>query len=93
MLRNENLVDIDNKFPITVDLKYQQQDIHPVSTGSIFYAVTGHGAWARSLAMPLGAGYEVSVSMVYETKNAALCESMETSHGDRTITKRSFQTT
>lgn len=63
----------------------------PVSSGSVFYSVSGRGAWARSLAMPLGAGYEVQVSSVEGPQDVALCESAEASHGDRAVTKAVFK--
>lgn len=88
--KGEKVADIDHSFQIasagaghSSDLRH---DAHPVSTGSVFYAVSGRGAWARSLAMPLGSGFEVSVSEVSVTPHAALCESMEASHGDRAMT-------
>ena len=64
---------------------------HSVSTGSIFYAVSGRGAWARTLAMPLGGGYEVSVSSCAIPSKATLCESMEATHGDRDVTQGVFR--
>lgn len=64
--------------------------LFPASSGSVFYSVSGRGAWARSLSMPLHAGYEVQVSAVGETRDAALCESSEASHGDRAVTKAVF---
>jgi 3'(2'), 5'-bisphosphate nucleotidase len=59
----------------------------PSSTGSIFFAVSGHGAFIRSLEMPLGAAYEVSVSngQTGPTSNIRLCESMEAAHGNRAV--------
>ena len=35
---------------------------HSPAAGSIFFAVQGQGAYARSLSMPLGAAYQVQVS-------------------------------
>ncbi|KAJ1438866.1 hypothetical protein B484DRAFT_392041 [Ochromonadaceae sp. CCMP2298] len=60
--------------------------------GSIYFAVTGRGAFARSLSMPLGGAFEVSPSMVKETADAQLCESAEAVFGDRDLTCRVAKT-
>lgn len=57
---------------------------HPHS-GSIYYAVSKQGAFARSLSMPRGAAYEVTTSTVAESSRARLCESAEALFGDREI--------
>lgn len=62
--------------------------IHPPSSGSIFYAVTNRGAFARSLAMPLAGAFEVTASLTHGPGDAiTLCESVEASHGDRGVTQ------
>ena len=58
------------------------------STGSLYFAVSGRGAFARSLSQPFGAAYEVQVSSVKEGSDSKLCESAEASHGDRSTTIR-----
>ena len=90
-----NIAEIDQSFTVKSTttgptLQSTEATLFPASSGSVFYSVTGRGAWARSLSMPLGAGYEVQVSAVDETRNAALCESSEASHGDRAVTKAVF---
>jgi len=60
--------------------------VFPPSSGSLYFAVTGQGAFARSLAMPLGGAFEVRVSDTDVPAEATLCESTEASHGDRDIT-------
>lgn len=51
--------------------------------GSIYFAVTGCGAFARSLDMPLGGGFEISVSTETNPVDAVLCESYEAAFGSR----------
>lgn len=58
------------------------------STGSLYFAVSGRGAFARSLSQPFGAAFEVQVSSVKEGSDSKLCESAEASHGDRSTTIR-----
>ena len=95
-----NVADIDSCFGVAVTAddgagagagSGELLRVHPPSAGSVFYAVQGRGAWARSLSMPLGAGYEVTVSGVREASAAALCESVEASHGDRAVTQGVFK--
>jgi hypothetical protein len=60
--------------------------VFPPETGSIFYAVTGMGAYGRSLSMPEGAGYEVEVSGFNRPfSELVLCESTEAAFGNRTV--------
>jgi len=89
VLQNTRVAEIAE--PFNFDSSSSSTTAHPLGAGSIFYAVSGRGAWARSLAMPLGAGYEVSVSSVSDATSAALCESMEASHGDREVTEGVFK--
>ena len=63
---------------------------HSPAAGSIFFAVQGQGAYARSLSMPLGAAYQVQVSPCPMFNHAAMCESAEASHGDRGTTERVY---
>lgn len=63
---------------------------HSPAAGSVFFAVAGRGAYARSLAMPLGGAYEVQVSGCQSPGDAAMCESAEAAHGDRGTTQRVF---
>jgi 3'(2'), 5'-bisphosphate nucleotidase len=64
---------------------------HPSQAGSLFFAVSGMGAFARSLAMPAGAAVEVNVcSPLRQTGDAVLCESVEANHGDRRVTAEVF---
>jgi len=63
---------------------------HSPAAGSVFFAVAGRGAHARSLAMPLGGAYEVQVSGCPSPADAAMCESAEAAHGDRGTTQRVF---
>lgn len=89
-----NVADIDPSFMISAVGGAEggvPVPAHSVSTGSIFYAVSGRGAWARTLAMPLGGGYEVSVSSCAIPSTATLCESMEATHGDRDVTQGVFR--
>jgi 3'-phosphoadenosine 5'-phosphosulfate (PAPS) 3'-phosphatase len=63
---------------------------HP-DCGSLYYAVTGQGAFARTLTMPLGAAYEVTTSGVTDASRAVLCESAEAAFGDRRVSARTSQ--
>jgi 3'(2'), 5'-bisphosphate nucleotidase len=63
---------------------------HP-DCGSIYYAVTGQGAFARTLAMPHGAAFEVTTSGVTDAARAVLCESAEAAFGDRRVSARTSQ--
>jgi len=83
--KGQQVADIEHGFDVDTTR------VHPVSAGSIFYAVSGRGAWARTLGMPIGAGFEVTVSGVDDSSQAALCESMEASHGDRDVTQGVFK--
>jgi hypothetical protein len=67
---------IENKRGVIQDRK-----VFSPRGGSIFFAVTGRGAYARPLAMPLGGAYEVQVSDCKEASNSILCESAEATHG------------
>jgi HAL2 family 3'(2'),5'-bisphosphate nucleotidase len=58
------------------------------SSGSIYYAVTNQGAYAKSLGMPEDAGYEVQVQVSNSLEDSILCESVEASHGSRDITSK-----
>ena len=68
-----------------------QLHTHPSQAGSLFFAVSGMGAFGRSLAMPAGAAVEVCVCPpLRQTGDAVLCESMEANHGDRRVTVEVF---
>jgi 3'(2'), 5'-bisphosphate nucleotidase len=79
---------------IDAPLRTDSQDIplipHP-DCGSLYYAVTGQGAFARALAMPHGAAYEVTTSGVSDASRAVLCESAEAAFGDRRVSARTSQ--
>eukprot|EP01038_Epipyxis_sp_PR26KG_P007806 gene7806-10601_t len=62
-------------------------EIRNISSGSLFYAVSSYGAFARTIAMPLDAAFEVSVSGVSDSPSSTLCESIEAFTGDRRITE------
>ena len=66
----------------------QNIGLAPLNKGCVFFALSGHGAFVRSLSMPLGAAYQVQVSDVLEPSEAVLCESMESTHGDRDTTAK-----
>lgn len=64
---------------------------YPSRAGSLFFAVSGMGAFARSLSMPAGAAVEVNVCPpLRQTGEAVLCESVEANHGDRRVTAEVF---
>lgn len=63
---------------------------HPHS-GSLYFAVTNQGAFARSLSMPLGAAFEVTTSAVADSSQAKLCESAEAMFGDREVAARTAE--
>jgi 3'(2'), 5'-bisphosphate nucleotidase len=63
---------------------------HP-DCGSVYYAITGQGAFARALAMPHGAAFEVTTSGVADASKAVLCESAEAAFGDRRVSARTSQ--
>jgi HAL2 family 3'(2'),5'-bisphosphate nucleotidase len=71
-------------------IKESSTNLHlfPTTSGSIFFAVSGHGSFARSLSMPLGAAYEVFVSQTSKSSDCVLCEAAEALHGDRTVTMK-----
>eukprot|EP01041_Mallomonas_annulata_P001072 gene1072-2100_t len=60
--------------------------VHNPEAGSVFFAVSGEGAFARSLSMPVGAAFEVQISQQRDVTAAVLCESYETTYGDRDTT-------
>ena len=60
--------------------------IYPYDSGSVYFAVSGQGAYARSLAMDAGAATEVQVSYKADAKDAVVCEAAEQSHGNRGVT-------
>jgi 3'-phosphoadenosine 5'-phosphosulfate (PAPS) 3'-phosphatase len=61
--------------------------VFPPSAGSVFYAKTGAGAYARALGMSDTQGYEVQVSAVPTLDEYVVCESSEATHGSRDITR------
>jgi len=63
---------------------------HPHS-GSVYFAVTNQGAFARSLCMPFGAAFEVTTSATTDGSKARLCESAEAMFGDREVTTRTAE--
>ena len=75
----------------TISHKNNNLHLFPSSSGTIFFAVTGHGAFIRSLSMPLGAAYEVSVSSSSVSSECVLCEAKEALHGDRSVTMKVSQ--
>lgn len=84
VLQNEaDMCAIDKPFRISSDIT-----LFPPDIGAIFFAVSGHGAYARSLGMVPGAACEVSVSTVAEAGTAVLCESAEGGFGDRAVTAK-----
>jgi 3'-phosphoadenosine 5'-phosphosulfate (PAPS) 3'-phosphatase len=62
--------------------------VHSPDSGSLFFAVLGRGAFARSLSMPLGAAFEVQVSGCPDAADGVMCEAAEAAHGDRGTTIR-----
>ncbi len=65
---------------------------YPSNSGAIFFAITGRGAFARSLSMPFGAAIEVTVNPTDMKSEITLCESVEAGHGNRTISKSLHKT-
>jgi 3'-phosphoadenosine 5'-phosphosulfate (PAPS) 3'-phosphatase len=76
------------QYPPAASTAGQERRVFSPSTGSLHFAVSGRGAFARSLSQPLGAAFEVQVSSVKEGRDSKLCESAEASHGDRSTTIR-----
>ena len=73
------------------DLEEKGVHAYPSDSGSLFFAVSGQGAFARALAMPPGAAHEVNVQLpLLHASNAVLCESVEASHGNRRVTSEVF---
>lgn len=68
----------------------RERHVFSPEAGSLYFAVTGRGAFARSLSQPLGAGFEVQVSGCRTSRESRLCESSEASHGDRSTTLKVF---
>jgi 3'(2'), 5'-bisphosphate nucleotidase len=68
----------------------RERHVFSPAAGSLYFAVTGLGAFARSLSQPLGAGFEVQVSGCRTSRESRLCESSEASHGDRSTTLKVF---
>jgi 3'(2'), 5'-bisphosphate nucleotidase len=68
----------------------RERHVFSPAAGSLYFAVTGRGAFARSLSQPLGAGFEVQVSGCRTSRESRLCESSEASHGDRSTTLKVF---
>ena len=66
-------------------------DLPAAESGSLYFAVSGQGAFVRSLSMPLGAAFEVRVSGKREVRAATLCESYEASHGNREVSSKVFE--
>ena len=65
--------------------------VYPSNAGCVFFAVTGSGAYVRSLAMAPGAALEVNVQLPLKSNNkTVLCESVEASHGNRRVTQSVF---
>lgn len=60
--------------------------LFPPKAGSVYFAASGLGAFARSLGGPLGGAFEVQVSASASAPEAVLCESAEASHGSRDVT-------
>lgn len=59
-----------------------------VSSGSIYFAVSGEGSFARALDMQLGAASEIFVSGIDKPIQSVLCESVEATFGNRDVTKQ-----
>lgn len=60
--------------------------VYPLDSGSVYFAVSGQGAYARSLSMDAGAATEVQVSFKSDAREAVVCEAAESSHGNRGVT-------
>ena len=76
---------------------------HGAEAGSMYFAVTGAGAFCRALGQPFGAAFEVNTSLkkpaISGTDTAAgvgagtgadlkLCEAFEAAHGDRDTSRK-----
>ena len=68
--------------------KQELLKVSSLDSGSIYFAATGCGSYAKSLSMVPGAGLEVQVSDVSDTKDATLGESAEASFGSRKTTSK-----
>lgn len=88
-IQEPSYVPIPSDLVTTIENRMKPTDtellVFPPSSGSIYYAVSGEGAYAKSLSMSDGAGYEVQVSDC-DSKDIILCESTEASHGNRDVT-------
>ena len=67
-------------------------NIFPPTSGTLFYAHSGTGAYAKLLNMPNYAGFEVNVDTInsmtsQSTSYAILCEATEATHGNRDVTQ------
>lgn len=60
--------------------------VYSSSSGCVFFAVSGQGAYARSLTMEPGAAIEMQVSARRNAVGAVMCESAEAAHGNRGVT-------
>jgi 3'-phosphoadenosine 5'-phosphosulfate (PAPS) 3'-phosphatase len=57
------------------------------NSGSLYYAISGEGAFARSFTMPLHESFPVQVSNVTKLGESTLCEASETSRHDHLFTR------
>ena len=75
------------KIPPSISIESSSMSVtsYPSDMGAIFFAVTGRGAFARSLSMPFGAAIEVSVNPTDIKSEIILCESVEAGHGNRAV--------
>jgi 3'(2'), 5'-bisphosphate nucleotidase len=57
------------------------------NNGSLYYAVSGEGAYARSLTMPLTESFPIKVSETMKLSESTLCEASRTSKHDHLMTR------
>lgn len=76
---------IEPSHEILIDNSSHSLRLPHLNTGSIYFAVSGRGAFARSLSMPVGAAVEVQVSSIDSSSEAKLCESAEASFQSREV--------
>jgi 3'(2'), 5'-bisphosphate nucleotidase len=83
---------IEEVVPATEASEALDSLLRSLSGGSMYFAVTGQGAFARSLTMPLDAGYEVSVSGQSVAVRSLLCAAYEKAHGNEALSERVART-
>jgi 3'-phosphoadenosine 5'-phosphosulfate (PAPS) 3'-phosphatase len=86
VLNRNNIASIIEPSNININDNNDNLDLFSPLSGSIYYAIKGRGAYARSLSMQPNDYIQVHVSNKSTISDMTLTESKESSHGSRELT-------